>query len=109
MTPARLKKVVEQLSVLFPPFCPVIVQRTKKALAAGEFGDVGLTKRGGKPQLLVRLNANYDEWVQLAALLHEWAHCVQWRPEHQEERRENDHDAEWGVIFARIWGTFFSN
>lgn len=33
------------------------------------------------------------------SLIHEWAHCLSWNPSHSLE----DHDAQWGVAYARCY------
>jgi hypothetical protein len=89
----------------FDPLYPVIVRRV--TMQDGQWGDTGVSVRKGKPHLLVRLDKCLSQEAQLLILIHELAHCLQWRS--NEESRESDHDAEWGIAYARIWDQLFQS
>ena len=80
---------------------PVSLRRCK--LPDDSWGDTSIGKRDGKPVIVVRVSTELPHEAQLFVLVHELAHALQWRPDAAEETRENDHDAEWGVAYARIW------
>jgi len=99
----ELRAVVDRLQVLFPTLYPVIFRRVK--WPPGELGDCAVVLRKGKKKTLIRINANYDKYIQEVVLRHEYAHAMQERSEAQELRRERDHDAEYGVARGLIeWG-----
>jgi len=85
----------------FDTLYPVSVRR----VSLGHWGDTSIAKRKGQPILLVRINSDLPSEAEPFVLTHELAHCIQWRA--NEENREDDHDAEWGVAYARIWRTMF--
>jgi hypothetical protein len=65
-----------------------------------EFGDCSLVTKG-KPHFLIRLKKDMTPDMVLFVLTHEWAHTLAWTMEHQDFIK--DHDAEWGVAYARCW------
>ena len=87
----------------FHPMHPVEVRRA--ALAADDWGDTSIVTRKGEPRFLVRINKALSKEAQLFILVHELAHTIQWRV--HEETRDSDHDAEWGVAYARVWEALF--
>lgn len=86
----------------FDTLYPVSVRRVS---LPGHWGDTSLARRRGEPILLVRIERDLPPEAEPFVLTHELAHCVQWRL--VETNREDDHDAEWGVAYARIWRTMF--
>jgi hypothetical protein len=81
-----------------PPAFPVRVHQVK--MQAHEFGDCALiTNR--TPHFLIRLRNDLSNDMLLFVLTHEWAHTLAWTMEHQDFIK--DHDAEWGVAYARCW------
>ena len=69
----------------------------------GSWGDTTIGNRKGKPVLSIRVSSDLSSDAQLFIAVHEAAHALQWRPEEAEMSREDEHDAEWGVAYARIW------
>jgi hypothetical protein len=53
----------------------------------------------------IEVRAGLSEYETTHVLLHEWAHMLNWRPYHP---LSGDHDASWGVWYARIWQKYFS-
>ena len=100
----EMNRLMRSFRERFTPLFPVIVRRMK---LDGEWGDTGISVRKGKPHLLVRIEKSLSPEAQMLVLVHELAHCIQWRP--NEEYRESDHDAEWGVAYARLWSQLFSD
>jgi len=88
----------------FVPLHPVIVRRVDMEDAA-DWGDTGLVKRKGEPHLMIRINRKLSVDAQILVLIHELGHVLQWRA--NEEKRQSDHDAEWGVALARLWSELF--
>ena len=89
----------------FDPMLPVVVRRAD--LRGEAWGDTTIGKRKGEPAFIVRLERTLSAEAQLFTLVHELAHCLQWRV--NEDARANDHDAEWGVAYARIWRQMFGS
>jgi phage gp46-like protein len=102
----RLSDFVRRFRARFETLHPVKFQRTS---LGGHWGDTGVVSRGGKLYLLVRIEKRLSVEAQLLVLAHELAHCLQWRVDGQEVERECDHDAEWGIAFARIWTAMMDN
>lgn len=69
------------------------------------WGDTGIVYRKGEPRFQIRIHSKLSDEAQLFVLVHELAHTLQWRI--NEEVRESDHDAEWGIAYARIWEALF--
>ena len=86
----------------FTAMHPVIVRRCE---LDDEWGDTTITQRKGEPVFLVRVHKSLAPESQIFVLVHELAHCLQWRI--NEDSRQNDHDAEFGVCYARIWAEMF--
>ena len=86
----------------FSPMYPVEVRR---ADLGDHWGDTGIVERKGEPYFLVRIHRGLSKEAQLFVLVHELAHTIQWRV--NEDARECDHDAEWGVAYARVWEVLF--
>lgn len=89
----------------FEPLYPVIVRRVDLGDET-EWGDTGVVKRKGEPHLLIRINSKLSTDAQLLVCWHELGHVLQWRA--NEEARQSDHDAEWGVALARLWSELFA-
>jgi predicted SprT family Zn-dependent metalloprotease len=103
-----LRSIVADLRKHFPAIGDVVVERRPMANPAIQWGQAYVGERNGKQVLVIVINnaltkPQLEEAFAYMVLAHEWAHCAAWRPEHQEERRLLDHDAEWGVIAAAIW------
>ena len=96
---ADLRKLLASFRERFSTLHPVILQRAK--LDEDTWGDTSIVKRKGQPHLLIRINKTLSSEAQFFVLMHELAHCVQWRA--NEEGRENDHDPEFGIAYARLW------
>ena len=86
----------------FHPMHPVEVRR---ADLGDDWGDTAIVQRKGEPRFLVRIHRGLSKEAQLFVLVHELAHTIQWRI--NEDTRESDHDAEWGVAYARVWEVLF--
>ena len=98
MSSVDLSKVMANFRARFTTLYPVIMRR--EALG-GDWGDTSVCKRNGKMVLLIRVEKTLSDEAQLFVLLHELGHAIQWRL--NEDSREDDHDAEFGVAYARVW------
>lgn len=94
----EINKLMRSFRERFDPLYPVIVRRVD---LADDWGDTGLVRRQGEPHLLIRINRKLSTDAQLLVCVHELGHVLQWRS--NEEARQSDHDAEFGVAYARLW------
>lgn len=85
----------------FPTLYPVTLKMTTK-LEPETWGETLVVRRGGKKHLQILLRKGLPYPADLIVLLHEYAHCMVWRPDHQDSCREGDHDGEWGLAVARV-------
>ena len=53
---------------------------------------------------VITLNSLYCYDVQLKILMHEYAHIMVW-----DAQNESDHDALWGVAYARVYRTIVAD
>jgi hypothetical protein len=97
---AEVRKLFVMLTGMFPTIHPCILKVTTK-LPTDEWGDTGPCKVGGKDHLIIRISSRISREAMLLITLHEYAHAMQWRPDHQ--HGAVDHNAEWGVALAQIW------
>ena len=85
----------------FSPLYPVTLRRCK--VPDGTWGDTGIAQVKGQPRIQIRVSKDLDDAAALCVVVHELAHAITWRHDGAELLRESDHDAEWGVAFARLW------
>lgn len=50
----------------------------------------------------IRIHRKQSFLSRIDSLLHEWAHCLTWFGAETDE----DHSAEWGIAYAKIYRTF---
>ena len=97
----RLRAVTKKLQLVMPPLWPVSIEfKTSE----DSWGSTRIKSVEGKDaKLIITIHPEIDEVAKLFVLVHEYAHAVQWRPQHQENLRRGDHDAEWGIHYAAVW------
>ncbi len=81
----------------FPPPYPTRVRSVKMK----DYGDTTLSK--GMRDFRIRISKNRSYAAKIDTLLHEWAHVLSW---FGAESEIEDHSAEWGVTYARLYRTF---
>ncbi len=79
----------------FPPSSDVFV----KSAAIKEHGYT----RPGTGYYQIVINKRKSFGLRIDTLLHEWAHCLTWLGA---ETDIEDHGAEWGIAYARLYRTF---
>ena len=104
MTSAELNRLMAKFRSRFSPMHPVQVRRES---LGGHCGDTSIVTRKGESYFLVRIEKKLGTEAQVFCLWHELGHVLQWRI--NEEERENDHDAEWGICLAAIWSALFGS
>lgn len=93
--PWHVRQAASDLRKKLPPAHPVIVKvgQTSHPLSAA---DIGL--RGRRFIITFDPGSMHSEREWLEALAHEWAHALCWALPSQQ-----DHDAAWGVQYARCY------
>lgn len=96
--------LVEWLRKQFPTPYPVEL-RWRKRIADDPYG---VSYRVGRRLYVVLSDSACRHKRDVVnVLLHEWAHCMEWRHETMERRRHHDHDDAWGLAYARIYRAWF--
>lgn len=98
-TSIDLRKLLSSFRERFSTLHPVLLRREK--LEEDTWGDTSIVRRKGEPHLLIRVHKDLSSEAQFFVAMHELAHAVQWRA--NEEDRQEDHDAEFGIAYARLW------
>jgi hypothetical protein len=91
------------------PVAVLYVPRQSKHLRPGDHREIveAITyRRGNRIEIAISLAIPWGHAIH--ALLHEWAHAVDWRPERLDKEREA-HPDEWGIAYARIYREFYDN
>ena len=94
----KLMRLHRQLQRKFPTLYPTSLRLVPDL---GEL--VGSCHHGvvrGKDRLIITLVREYDYQLLAELLYHEYAHAMEWRPDHQ--HREISHTDEFGLAYARI-------
>lgn len=92
---------VRELREEIPPAFPVSVRRVSLKNQAGDCELKDVTRKGKtERRFIIRISKYIDEQTSILILLHEWAHAVAWTWEHD---TVEDHGAEWGVAYARVY------
>lgn len=74
----------------------VVCKRVSTAALGGDFADVSKARS----TFTIRIARGLDDRQTLDALIHEYAHVMDWRPYHP---LIHDHGPTWGVEYARIY------
>jgi len=98
---ARWREAVEALRTL----CPVRGYEVRVYRCRIGDGCDGYVKEVGKRRLAVRVSRTLDEPFALEVLVHEWAHAMTWRLEHD---RAPSHSAYWGLAYADAYRAVFN-
>lgn len=105
MTPLPRRAYRGMLKVLqrrFPTLYPVRLTFTK---ALDEcWGMTTTSTYRGDPVLSIRIRSDLTWPADFLVFIHEYAHAMEWRPDHQENWEH--HSPEWGVAEARLWKWF---
>jgi hypothetical protein len=114
MNGRELRAFNSRLQTVWPTLHPTKVSLTKQLgpalskegkLGLGAcWGDTGVRKVKGQEVLLIRINVYMTcPIARFMVFVHEYAHAMSWRPEHQLESDVFDHAPEWGLCEARLW------
>ena len=95
----RVRQVANWLRAEFPTPWPVRISLLD--LGNQERCYHGACSRRGR-KLAIEVNHRAPKYVMIGTLLHEWAHAMTWPVANLEESKPIDHDAEWGLAYARI-------
>lgn len=108
MSPRDFRKLLALLQHTFPTLHPTVLRfvRDDDPAIEGAWGVTTLgTRKGdeGKREdiIIIRVAKSLPWPANFLVFLHEYAHAMTWRPEHQEN--EEHHSPEWGIAEHRLW------
>lgn len=105
LTRSQINKCLAVWSSAFPPLYPVVVRRPHTA-GVGElegcwaWTEIATLKK--EKRLVITLPTTTPAPADFLVFIHEFAHCMVWRPDHQ-ETDDSHHNDEWGCAHARLW------
>lgn len=96
----KFRRVLRWLRKEHPPHLPVRLRQVDRPDMAKCDGHTWLDKDAG----VFRIEINRRRWygTRLDTLIHEWAHALTW---FGAETEIEDHGAEWGIAYARLYRT----
>jgi len=97
----RWRRVVGWLRKVHPPHLPITVHQVEPETIDKKYGHTWLDDDAG----YLRIEINKRKWFgqKLDTVLHEWAHALTW---FGAETNYEDHSAEWGIAYAKVYRTF---
>lgn len=106
-TAQKWQKLLGWIRRNFPPHLPVRVRCVPaKRLGKGKKALVGYctinTNVGKLGRFEIFISRQMSFALRTEVLIHEWSHALTWFG----SPGEDDHDAEWGVAYARIYRAF---
>lgn len=104
MTPRDLRALVTVLQATFPTLYPTrlrLVGSNDKNLGPDCWGVTYIGKVKGEPCIVIKLLKTLAWPANFLVLLHEYAHAMTWKPDHQET--DDHHSPEWGIAEHRLW------
>lgn len=97
-------RFLQSLAVLrerCPTIVPVRVRRTDlQGDLLGASRALYCQETGALLHFDVFVKKSLSRELQVRVLMHEWAHCLAWAPEHE---TVEDHDEMWGLAYARVY------
>ena len=93
-----------QLKKQFPPGVPVEVKTVPDSRLTGLDADCdAVIKLGRMTKIVIRINSKSSWKLKYDALLHEWAHAMEWSAHWMDDSPKKDHGETWGVWYAKIY------
>jgi hypothetical protein len=92
--------MIRQLKKNFNPGVPVTV-RTCRMKDSGD--SVGLMRLGRMVGVLIRIEDTRCWSCRRDALLHEWAHAMEWSAHWTDDSPKKNHGETWGVWYSKIY------
>jgi len=93
--------MIAKLKAKFPPGVPVEVRTVDNIKIDGY--SYGAMKLGRMVKIVIRINRKQPWKVKTDALLHEWAHSMEWSAHWVDGSPKEDHGETWGVWYAKIY------
>jgi hypothetical protein len=93
--------LIRQLRKNFSQTVPITVQTVNLKRAEGETSGVVKLRRLVAIRIRVRRTSCFA--CQWDALMHEWAHAMEWEAHEIEGSPKRDHGETWGVWYAKIY------
>jgi hypothetical protein len=95
---------IRQLKRHFNPGVPVQVKTVPTSTLKGYDGDSdGIIKLGRLVKIIIRINADCSWKEKSDALMHEWAHAMEWDANWTDDSPKKEHGETWGVWYAKIY------
>lgn len=92
---------IHQLKKNFSPGVPVTVKTVPlKGISADSQGVMHLGRMTG---IIIRIDPKQDWQLKFDALMHEWAHAMEWSATWAEDSPKKDHGETWGVWYSKIY------
>jgi hypothetical protein len=92
---------INQLKKHFSPGVPIIVKTKPLKGVSAECGPV--IKLGRLTQIEIFIGSNQVWRLKFDALMHEWAHAMEWDANWEEGSPKKDHGETWGVWYSKIY------
>ena len=101
MSRRELNNMLSNLQGKFPCLHPVRLRLTRK-MDDKEFGHCEEGKHKGEQIIILTLNASLCSGALFVVLIHEYAHAMDWRPDHV-HCSTGDHPPSWGINESTLW------
>ncbi len=95
------RKLLARLKLVYPTLWEVKRVEYKTLEEWGHCRVVVPRKDDVPPYFVIAIDQRLDDVAKALILVHEYAHAMQWRPDHQEESRSSHHDDEFGLCWAK--------
>ena len=92
---------INQLKKNFSPGVPIVVRTTP--IKNFDADCDGVIKLGRLVKIIIRINTNQCWKCKRDALVHEWAHGMEWAANWTEDSPKKDHGETWGVWYSKIY------
>lgn len=92
---------ISQLKKNFSPGVPVEVKTKHLKGISAECGPE--MKLGRITKIIIHIDPSQNWRLKLDALMHEWAHAMEWDANWKEDSPKKDHGETWGVWYSKIY------
>jgi len=92
---------INQLKKNFSPGVPVVVKTAKLKGISAECE--AILHLGRMTKILIRIDPRQNWKLKFDALMHEWAHAMEWSATWLDDSPKKDHGETWGVWYSKIY------
>lgn len=93
--------LIQQLKKNFSPGVPVQVKTSRLKGISAECE--AIIQLGRMTKIIIRVDPRQDWKLKFDALMHEWAHAMEWSANWHEGRPQKEHGETWGVWYSKIY------